>query len=76
MVGGDLASCALVLKLCSITSSARALCLLPSCFKQIESFSLNFHGHELVSDTTLELNYGRYALRHQSFHRALQAASR
>ncbi|CAI5465370.1 unnamed protein product [Closterium sp. Yama58-4] len=22
-------------------------------------FSLNFHGHELVSDTTLELNYGR-----------------
>lgn len=25
----------------------------------IESFSLLFHGHELVSDTTLELNYGR-----------------
>lgn len=26
---------------------------------QIESFSLTFHGHELVSDTSLELNYGR-----------------
>eukprot|EP00850_Spirogloea_muscicola_P011026 SM000067S20303 [mRNA] locus=s67:224223:228095:+ [translate_table: standard] len=25
----------------------------------IESFSLTFHGHELVADTTLELNYGR-----------------
>lgn len=26
---------------------------------QIESLSVTFHGHELVSDSTLELNYGR-----------------
>ncbi|CAI5977104.1 unnamed protein product [Closterium sp. NIES-64] len=25
----------------------------------VVGFSLNFHGHELVADTTLELNYGR-----------------
>lgn len=27
---------------------------------QIESLSVTFHGHELVADSTLELNYGRY----------------
>ena len=27
---------------------------------QFENFSLLFHGHELISDTNLELNYGRY----------------
>ena len=26
---------------------------------QFENFSLLFHGHELISDTNLELNYGR-----------------
>lgn len=30
-----------------------------SVFSQIESLSVTFHGHELVSDSTLELNYGR-----------------
>lgn len=29
---------------------------------QIESLSVTFHGHELVADSTLELNYGRYAI--------------
>lgn len=29
-------------------------------FMQIESLSVTFHGHELVADSTLELNYGRY----------------
>lgn len=29
---------------------------------QIESLSVTFHGHELVADSTLELNYGRYAM--------------
>jgi ATP-binding cassette subfamily F protein 2 len=28
---------------------------------QFESFSLLFHGHELLTDTNLELNYGRCA---------------
>ncbi len=28
---------------------------------QFENFSLLFHGHELISDTDLELNYGRSA---------------
>ena len=28
---------------------------------QFENFSLLFHGHELISDTNLELNYGRSA---------------
>ena len=27
-----------------------------------ESFSLLFHGHELLQDSDLELNFGRYAL--------------
>ena len=27
---------------------------------QYENFSLLFHGHELISDTNLEFNYGRY----------------
>ena len=26
---------------------------------QFENFSLLFHGHELIQDSTLELNYGR-----------------
>lgn len=26
----------------------------------VDSFSLLFHGHELLQDTRLELNYGRY----------------
>ena len=29
---------------------------------QFENFSLLFHGHELISDTNLELNYGRSVL--------------
>jgi hypothetical protein len=35
-----------------------------------ESFSLLFHGHELLTDTRLELNYGRWAL--QPFRAAQQ----
>jgi hypothetical protein len=27
---------------------------------QIESLSLTFHGHDLIVDSELELNYGRY----------------
>jgi hypothetical protein len=27
---------------------------------QIESLTLTFHGHDLLVDTELELNYGRY----------------
>ncbi len=34
-------------------------------FLQIESLSVTFHGHELVVDSTLELNYGRYILAHE-----------
>ena len=30
---------------------------------QFENFSLLFHGHELITDTNLELNYGR-SVRH------------
>ena len=29
-------------------------------FLQIESLTLTFHGHELIVDSSLELNYGRY----------------
>ena len=40
---------------------------------QFENFSLLFHGHELISDTNLELNYGRSAKDHVrctcTFHR-------
>lgn len=31
-------------------------------FMQIESLSLTFHGHDLIVDSELELNYGRYAV--------------
>lgn len=31
-------------------------------FSQIESLSLTFHGHDLIVDSELELNYGRYAV--------------
>ena len=27
---------------------------------QIESLTLTFHGHDLIVDSSLELNYGRY----------------
>ena len=29
-------------------------------FLQIESLSLTFHGHDLIVDSELELNYGRF----------------
>lgn len=29
---------------------------------QIESLSLTFHGHDLIVDSELELNYGRFVL--------------
>lgn len=31
------------------------------CFLQIESLSVTFHGHDLIVDSELELNYGRFA---------------
>lgn len=34
---------------------------LPVCFLQIESLSVTFHGHDLIVDSELELNYGRLA---------------
>lgn len=29
---------------------------------QIESLSLTFHGHDLIVDSELELNYGRFVI--------------
>lgn len=29
---------------------------------QIESLSVTFHGHDLIVDSELELNYGRFVL--------------
>jgi hypothetical protein len=34
---------------------------------QIESLSLTFHGHDLIVDSELELNYGRLDKNPQSF---------
>jgi hypothetical protein len=31
-----------------------------SCSLQIESLSVTFHGHDLIVDSELELNYGRF----------------
>lgn len=31
-----------------------------SVFLQIESLSVTFHGHDLIVDSELELNYGRF----------------
>lgn len=33
-----------------------------NCFSQIESLSLTFHGHDLIVDSELELNYGRFVI--------------
>lgn len=30
------------------------------CLLQIESLSVTFHGHDLIVDSELELNYGRF----------------
>ena len=30
-------------------------------FLQIESLTVTFHGHDLIVDSELELNYGRFA---------------
>jgi len=31
-------------------------------FLQIESLSVTFHGHDLIVDSELELNYGRFVV--------------